>query len=86
MEAEEIEKESLCDGFKGANPQRVSTEIIIEIKQLSSGRMAPHRKCMVFPLKDSFTIENGLLFVKIFLYFYVILPCNQKTCQVNIFI
>ena len=25
---------------KGANPQRVSTEIIIEIKQLNSGRMA----------------------------------------------
>ena len=27
---------------KGVNPQRVSTEIIIEIKQLSSGRMASH--------------------------------------------
>ena len=27
---------------KGANPQRVSTEIIIEIKQLNSGRMASH--------------------------------------------
>ena len=26
--------------IKGANPQRVSTEIIIEIKQLNSGRMA----------------------------------------------
>ena len=25
---------------EGANPQRVSTEIIIEIKQLNSGRMA----------------------------------------------
>ena len=25
---------------KGANPQRVSTEFIIEIKQLNSGRMA----------------------------------------------
>ena len=27
---------------EGANPQRVSTEIIIEIKQLNSGRMASH--------------------------------------------
>ena len=30
------------DKTKGANPQRVSTEIIIEIKQLHSGRMASH--------------------------------------------
>ena len=28
------------DCRKGANPQRVSTEIIIEIKQFYSGRMA----------------------------------------------
>ena len=27
---------------KGANPQRVSTEVIIEIKQLNPGRMASH--------------------------------------------
>ena len=27
---------------KGANPQRVSTEIIVEIKQLNTGRMALH--------------------------------------------
>ena len=27
---------------KGANPQRVSTEIIIEIKQFNAGRMASH--------------------------------------------
>ena len=27
---------------EGENPQRVSTEIIIEIKQLNSGRMASH--------------------------------------------
>ena len=27
---------------KGANPQRVSTEIIIEIKKLNTGRMALH--------------------------------------------
>ena len=53
---------------KGANPQRVSTEIIIEIKQLYSGRMASNpfiaskRRYMVFPLRDLlfFFIENGL--------------------------
>ena len=55
--------------FKGANPQRVSTDIIIEIKQLNSGRIASNpciasnRRYMVFPLRDTFTIENGLLFV-----------------------
>ena len=52
---------------KGANPQGVSTEIIIEIKQLNSSRMASHASSesiyMVYPLKDTFTIENGLLFV-----------------------
>ena len=28
--------------FKGANPQRVLTEIIIEIKQFNAGRIASH--------------------------------------------
>ena len=50
---------------KGANPQRVSTEIIIEIKQSYPGRMASnpfsesHRMCKVFPLGNDFLIENG---------------------------
>ena len=53
--------------LKGANPQRVSTEIIIEIKQLYPGQMAlnpfiaSNRRYKVFPLRDTFTIENGLL-------------------------
>ena len=50
---------------KGANPQRVSTEIIIEIKQFNAGRMASHPFIegiiMMFPLRNTFTIENGLL-------------------------
>ena len=52
---------------KGANPQRVSTEIIIEIKQLNTGRIAfisfiaSNRRYMVFPLRDHFIIENGVL-------------------------
>ena len=33
---------------------------------------------MVYPLRDTFTIENGLLIVKIFLYIDVILPFNKK--------
>ena len=41
---------------------------------------------MVYPLKDSFTIENGLLFVQMFLYFDVTLPFRNKTCHVNIYI
>ena len=51
---------------EGANPQRISTEIIIEIKQLYSGRIASkpfiasNRRYMVFPLRDFFFIENGL--------------------------
>ena len=56
------------DGFpKGANPQRVSTEIIIEIKQLYSGRIASNsfiannRSYMLFSLGDAFTIENVFL-------------------------
>ena len=56
------------------------------IKFWSNGITCLYRKCMVFPLKDSFTIENGLLFVKIFLYVDGILPFDKKTCQVNIFI
>ena len=54
---------------KGANPQRVSTEIIIVIKQLYSGRIAlnlfiaSNRRYMVYPLRDDFPIENVLLFV-----------------------
>ena len=48
------------------------------IKFWSNGITCLYRKCMVFPLKDSFTIENGLLFVKILLYFDVILPFNKK--------
>ena len=49
---------------KGANPQRVSTE-----KQLYYGRIASNpyiasnHRYMVFPLRDTFTIENGLLIV-----------------------
>ena len=49
------------------NPQRDPTEIIIEIKQFNPGRMASHpfiesyRRYMVFPLRDTFTIKNGLL-------------------------
>ena len=52
---------------KGANPQRVSTEIIIEMKQLYSGRIASnpfiasYRRYMVFPRRDHFFIENGPL-------------------------
>ena len=52
---------------KGANPQRVSMEIIIEIKQFNPGRMASHsfiennRKYMVYPLRDTFVIENIFL-------------------------
>ena len=44
-------------------------EIIIEIKQLYSGRIASHpfiesnRRYMVFPLRGDFIIENVLLFV-----------------------
>ena len=44
-----------------------STEIVIEIKQLYSGRMAlnPFIECnlryRVFPLRDHFIIKNGLL-------------------------
>ena len=53
----------------GANPQRVSTVIIIEIRQFNSGRMASHsfiknnHRYMVYPLRDTFTIENVLLLV-----------------------
>ena len=54
---------------KGANPQRVSTEIIIKIKQLYSGQIVSHPfiesngRYMVFPLRGDFTIENVLLFI-----------------------
>ena len=54
------------ESSQGANPQRVSIEIIIEIKQLYSGRMASNpfipsnRRYMVFPLRDHFFVENGL--------------------------
>ena len=50
-----------------ANPQRVPTEIIIEMKQLYSGRIASNpfiasnRRYMLFPLRYTFTIENVLL-------------------------
>ena len=52
---------------EGANPQRVSTEIVIEIRQLYSGRIASnpfiasYRRYIVFPLRDHFIIENGLI-------------------------
>ena len=65
---------------KGANPQRVSTKIIIEIKQLYSGRIASNpftannRRYMVYPLRDDFPIENEFVFVYIFLYFDVTWP------------
>ena len=62
----------VCTGFLRtkvgaglANPQRVSTEIIIEIKQLYSGRIASNpfiasnSRYMVFPLSNAFLIENG---------------------------
>ena len=52
-----------------ANPQRVSTEIIIEIKQLNSGRMASHasiESIMVYPLKDAFTIKMDFYLYKSF--------------------
>ena len=48
-----------------------STEIVIEIKQLYSGPMASNpfiasnRRYMVFPLRDHFIIENGVLDYKI---------------------
>ena len=43
------------------------TEILIEIKQLYFGQMAAnpfiagHRRYRMFPLRDHFIIENGLL-------------------------
>ena len=49
--------------LEGANPQRVSTEIIIEIKQFNPGRMASHasiesiwctHRSIVFPSKMDF--------------------------------
>ena len=50
-----------CD-LQGANPQRVSTEIIIEIKQFNPGQMASHassiesigctHRSIVFPSKN----------------------------------
>ena len=49
---------------KGANPQRVLTEIIIEIKHLNTGRIAfisfiaSNRRYMVFPLRDHFIIKK----------------------------
>ena len=55
------------DYHQGAKPQRVSTEIIIEIKQLYSGQIAlnpfiaSNCRYMVFPLRDHLFIENGLL-------------------------
>ena len=67
-----VNENLIFDAFtdaKGANPQRVSTDIIIEIKQLYSGRMASNpfiasnHRYIVFPLRDTFTIENVLLFV-----------------------
>ena len=54
---------------EGGDPLSFATEIIIEIKQFNFGRMASHpfiegnRRYMVFPLRDTFTIENVLLFV-----------------------
>ena len=51
---------------KEANPQTVSMEIIIEIKQLYSGQIALNPfiaincRYMVFPLRDHFFIKNGL--------------------------
>ena len=53
--------------LKGANPQRVLTEIIIEIKQLYSGRIASNPfiasngRYMLYPLRDDFPIEKELL-------------------------
>ena len=55
--------------IKGANPQRVLTEIIIEIKQLYSGRIASNpfiasnHRYMVYPLREDFPIETRHLFV-----------------------
>ena len=54
---------------KGQNPLSFAMEIIIEIKQFNSGRMASHpfiessRRYMVFQLRDTITMENLLLFV-----------------------
>ena len=50
----------------GGGFQSYATEIIIEIKQFNPGRMAPHpfiasnHRYMVFSLRDTFTIKNGL--------------------------
>ena len=52
------------DAIKGGNPLSYATEIIIEIKTIlswSNGMTSLNRKYMVFPLKDHFIIENGLL-------------------------
>ena len=48
---------------EGGNPLSFATEIIIEIKQFNAGRMASHPfiEGIGFPLRDTFTIENGLL-------------------------
>ena len=49
------------------NPLSYTTEIIIEIKPFNSGQIAfipfiaSNRSYMVFPLRDTFTIENALL-------------------------
>ena len=58
----------------------VLQKIIIEIKQLYSGRIASNpfiannRRYMVYPLRDDIPIENEFLFVYIFLYFDVTWP------------
>ena len=52
---------------EGYNPQRHSTEIVIEIKQLYPDRMASNpfipsnSRYMVHPLRDDFFIENEVL-------------------------
>ena len=54
------------DRLKGRT-HRVSMEIVIEIRQLYSGRIesnpfiASNRRYIVFPLRDHFIIENELI-------------------------
>ena len=64
-------------GPKGANPLRVSTETVIEIRQLYSGRIASNpfiasnRMYIVFPLRDHCIILFTLIISTNF---------NRKTC------
>ena len=53
--------------FEAKTHSTIQQEIVIEIKQVYSGRMASNpfiasnRKYLVFPLRDHFIIVNGLL-------------------------